>query len=78
MVIEHCYNCKKSIDSYRIYEDDQFLLDCELCNKSFCTKCATKHIHFERCISCGFFHSTKDINWCKAVDMFEQSSDYSE
>ena len=75
MVIEHCNNCDKSIDTY---SDDQFLLYCELCNKRFCTKCATNHIHFERCISCGFFHSIKDMNWCKAVDMYEQSSDYSE
>ena len=47
MVLEHCDTCNTCIDTYQFYGDDQqFLLDCETCNKSYCIECSRNHIYF--------------------------------
>ena len=77
-MLEHCSVCDKCVDTSGFYGEAQFLLDCEICKTSFCTECSKNHIHFAYCEICGYFHSAKDRNWCKIVDNYENSSEYSE
>ena len=77
-MLEHCSKCDKEIDTCGFYEEeDKFLLYCEVCNKSFCTVCAEKHIHFVHCEFCNYYHSAINIGWCAAVNKYENSSECS-
>ena len=75
-MLEHCSNCDKPVDTCGFYdnEEDKFLLDCDICKKSFCTHCAVCHEHFVFCNFCKFYHSEVNIAWCAIVDKYEQSS----